>query len=720
MLDTGTKIGRFVVVRELGAGGMGAVYAAHDPQLDRQVALKVMRESRGDEEDRVRMLREGQAMARVTHANVITVYEVGTEGDTVFLAQELLDGGTLATWLDAARPQDAILDKFIAAGRGLAAAHTAGLVHRDFKPDNVLLGKDGRVRVADFGLARSSIALGAIDALAVTTRGGGPPRTETDLTASPMSDLTRTGTVMGTPMFMAPEQHKGERADARSDQFAFCVSLYHALYKAWPYEGKTAPALAQNVIDGRLEPAPKSSTVPAPLRKVLLRGLATDPAARYPTMEALLADLERIIRPPQKSRAVWLVPLVVLAVAAAGVAAFVVVRAQDEKAKPTVVVPPAPTNVAELTTAKGIAWLSSAIDRGQLGEAIEKYDLLTRLAEQAQQPAAATIAKAAGVYLRVLRADDLEAADALLGDAAKHSGGDAAAQPYIDLAEAALALARGQLPAARDRSTTCAAAFMPAAPVLAAMCHEIQGKALSALGQPDEAWQAFDAGLRLADRQHDEERLSTLRLAMAQLDLDRQSFPAAAEVAGDVRDRCGDRGALGCEIRASILMARVQLQKGPAQQALEMITGVKPKAIESVPVGLEYEIALGQVHGELGETGEDGLLGLDRIERARAQAEVKGLVGLVLEAKLARLRVMLIHSTEGAEQEAADLVKQARDAKFERIATLVELYLKDLAEPARDMLPADGGLPAVRPGAPGEPDQPPGVPAGADGSDAGG
>lgn len=714
MLDPGTKIGRFVVVRELGSGGMGAVYAAHDPQLDRQVALKVMRETRGDEEDRVRMLREGQAMARVTHANVITVYEVGTEGDTVFLAQELLDGGTLATWLEAPRPQDAIIDTFISAGRGLAAAHTAGLVHRDFKPDNVLLGKDGRVRVADFGLARSNT--GTVDALAVTTRGGGPPREDTDVSKSPMSDLTRTGTVMGTPMFMAPEQHKGERADARSDQFAFCVSLYHALYKAWPYEGKSAPALAQNVIDGRLEPPPKSSTVPAPIRKVLLRGLATEPAARYPTMEALLADLERIMRPPQKSRAVWLVPLVVLALAAAGVAAYVVVRAQDTHEKPTVVVPPPPTNVGELTTDKGIAWLSSAIDRGQLGEAIEKYDLLTKLAEQAQQPAAATIAKAAGVYLRVLRADDLKAADALLAEAAKHSGGDAAAQPYIDLAESALALARGQLPAARDRSTTCASTFMPAAPVLAAMCHEIQGKALAALGKPDDAWHAFDQGLQLADAQHDEERLSTLRLAMAQLNLDKQSFPVAAEVAADVQDRCRDRGALGCEIRASILLARVQLQKGPAQEALAYVSNLRPKAIESVPVGLEYEIALGQVHGELGETGEDGLLGLDRIERARAQAEVKGLVGLVLEAKLARVRVLLIHATEGAEQEADDLVKQAREAKFERIATLVELYLKDLAEPARDMLPADGGLPAVRPGAPGEPTD---VPAGANGPDAG-
>ncbi|HEY6037273.1 MAG TPA: serine/threonine-protein kinase, partial [Kofleriaceae bacterium] len=152
----GSKIGGFVVTGELGAGGMGVVYAAHDPELDRRVALKVLRAAAATEEERMRMLREGQAMARVTHPNVITVYEVGVEGSVVFLAQELLDAGTLGQWLEKKpRAQADIIAKFLAAGQGLAAAHKAGLVHRDFKPDNVLLGKDGRVRVADFGLARA-------------------------------------------------------------------------------------------------------------------------------------------------------------------------------------------------------------------------------------------------------------------------------------------------------------------------------------------------------------------------------------------------------------------------------------------------------------------------------------------------------------------------------------------------------------------------------------
>jgi hypothetical protein len=169
------------------------------------------------------------------------------------------------------------------------------------------------------GLAKAEAALGP--ALEATTRGGGPPREDdASVIASPMSQLTRTGAVMGTPMFMAPEQHRGDRADARSDQFAFCVSLYHALYGAWPYEGKTAPALADAVIAGRLAPAPKGASVSTRLRKILLRGLATDPLQRYPAMQDLLADLEHDAKPRAKSRLpLWLgAALVVIAAGGAG------------------------------------------------------------------------------------------------------------------------------------------------------------------------------------------------------------------------------------------------------------------------------------------------------------------------------------------------------------------------------------------------------------------
>ncbi|MDX2089885.1 MAG: serine/threonine-protein kinase [Kofleriaceae bacterium] len=291
LIRKGAKIGRFVVEDQLGAGGMGLVFAAHDRQLDRRIALKVLRTlTSEDESHRMRLLREGQAMARITHENVITVHEVGIEGKLVFLAQELLDGGTLGQWLRTPRTQDEILEKFIAAGRGLAAAHAAGLVHRDFKPDNVLLGKDGRVRVADFGLAR---ALEALEAETVNGRVEPYGHTHADIAQSPMAPLTRTGAVMGTPLYMAPEQHEGKPADERSDQFSFCVALYQALYGQPPFAGKTAVALADNVLAGRVLPPTKGSSVPARLRKLLLRGLSVPPGERFSSMEELLGELAK-------------------------------------------------------------------------------------------------------------------------------------------------------------------------------------------------------------------------------------------------------------------------------------------------------------------------------------------------------------------------------------------------------------------------------------------
>lgn len=710
VIERGTKVGRFVVVAELGSGGMGAVFAAHDPELDRQVALKVMRNAAGEEEDRVRMLREGQAMARVTHPNVITVYEVGTADGIVFLAQELLDGGTLGTWLEKPHTQDEIVEKLVAAGRGLAAAHAAGLVHRDFKPDNVLLGKDGRVRVADFGLARAT-AMHA-DGLATTNRGGGPPRVD-DVTRTPMSPLTRTGAVMGTPMFMAPEQHRGERADARSDQFGFCVALYHALYKDWPFPGKTEPALADAVIEGRMNPEPKGASVPARLRKVLLRGLSTDPARRYPSMEALLAELA----PAPVRRGRW--PLAVGAsvlLAGLGVGGYLFVQAQRDGATAATTTsgsdaprPTAPGDIAELTTAQGPAWMTNAIDQGRLADAIVKYDLA---AKGTQGPYAA-MAQAGIAFMEVLRGN-LDAAEAKIEAAEKglatrasaapaadampqDASAEALARGYIDLASSALAGARGQLDVARDRSKRCAHELEEPAPLLSAICHQLHGEALTDAGEFPGARDAYQQARDIATRLGSDERTSSVELAIAALDLDEGKRESAAAIATAQQAACSDRGALGCEVQARILLARIINAGAEQRQALEHLTSVNTKALETYRAKIAHQIALGEIYGYLGEGGEDGQDGRTIIENARATAEARGFAGLRVEAKLARVRVLLALGDDGAAQEHADLVKEARAKGFHRIAQLAEAFLAELEAQPQGMLPADGGLPALRP-----------------------
>ena len=277
-------IGRFRVLRPLGAGGMSVVYAAYDERLDRKVAVKLLKGG-GSPDNQARMLREAQAMAKLSHQNVVAVHEVGTWGEQVYIAMEFVKGMDLRAWLaHEPRAWAEVLEVFTAAGHGLSAAHRAGLVHRDFKPANVLLGDDGRVRVVDFGLVRQSDELHA-------------PGPGMSLPPTPVvglhTTLTATGAILGTPAYMSPEQHQGRAADARSDQFSLCVALWEGLYGAPPFAGASLPALAEAVCHGRVRPVPDDSRVPAWLRRVVLRGLSVDPAARWPGMDELLDELGR-------------------------------------------------------------------------------------------------------------------------------------------------------------------------------------------------------------------------------------------------------------------------------------------------------------------------------------------------------------------------------------------------------------------------------------------
>ncbi len=314
-LTRGNTVGRYVVLDVIGAGGMGVVYAGYDPELDRKVALKLLRRdlaSGGSLEDlQKRLLREAQAMAKLSHPNVVTVFDAGTTQGRVFLAMEFIEGKSLGAWLaEKSRPWREVLDVYTLAAQGLGAAHRAGLVHRDFKPDNVLVATNGQVRVTDFGLARS---LDRDKHPSVRTTAALP--SSISVNKHETTELTRPGTLAGTPAYMAPEQFLGHPADRATDQFNFAVALYEGLYRERPFAGKTTTELEEAVVSGRVKPVPKETEVPARVRKVLMRALSVAREERFQSMDEMLEALS-----PQKWRVRrrFVVAFAVLGIAAAG------------------------------------------------------------------------------------------------------------------------------------------------------------------------------------------------------------------------------------------------------------------------------------------------------------------------------------------------------------------------------------------------------------------
>ncbi|MCA9707918.1 MAG: serine/threonine protein kinase, partial [Myxococcales bacterium] len=309
---------RFVVLHRLGQGAMGVVYAAHDPKLDRKVALKLVDTSgwgsEGVQDAQIRIEAEARAAAALAHPNVVTIYDTGTVGDQVFLAMELVDGSTLRAWLQTERRWRDVVSMFIEAGRGLAAAHDKGIVHRDFKPDNVLVGKDGRPRVVDFGLARpvpgdasserrttaADLELSEADASA-----GSAPRADGSAgsgsgSGSGSGTRPRGTSIAGTPAYMAPEQYEGRDIGPKSDQFGFCVALYEALLGERPFSGKNASALAAAVLAGRRRPIPRGHRVPPTVLAAVLRGLELHPRDRHRSMHHLIGALQRARDAPRR------------------------------------------------------------------------------------------------------------------------------------------------------------------------------------------------------------------------------------------------------------------------------------------------------------------------------------------------------------------------------------------------------------------------------------
>jgi eukaryotic-like serine/threonine-protein kinase len=317
-LARAAALGRYMVLGLVGRGAMGEVYAAYDPELDRKVAIKLLRVrgGGGGNDGRIRLMREAQAIAKLSHPNVVMVYDVGTFQDDVFIAMQFVDGNTIGYWMHAQpRAWPDILKVFADAGRGLAAAHEKDLIHRDFKPENVMISADGHVRVMDFGLARvvidrhgnpspavattpvsATVPADDFDPESTRAAGSATAATETRPGASTEAlklEITQTGAILGTPAYMSPEQFQGLQVDARTDQFSFCVALYEALYGQRPFFGNTLNELMANVLKGVIPTAPAAARIPSWVSKILQRGLQVKPEERWPSMKALLAELEK-------------------------------------------------------------------------------------------------------------------------------------------------------------------------------------------------------------------------------------------------------------------------------------------------------------------------------------------------------------------------------------------------------------------------------------------
>ena len=302
------RIGRYLLLERIGEGGMGVVFRAYDPQLRRELAIKVLHPS--VEASAERTLREAQALAQLSHPNVVPIHDVGTDAGRTFLAMAYLEGDTVSAWREAAsRPWQEIVEVFIKAGRGLAAAHARGLVHRDFKPDNVLVGHDGRVHVLDFGLAKST------DGPELPSIEESP---ELETSALDLA-LTDAGRLVGTPAYLAPERYLGAPATAAADQYAYCVALFEAVSGKLPFRASTLRELVSAKAAG-LTTAPDMSPAPKRLAQILRQGLAPAPGDRFASMDELLARLEKTIVPRAPRRVLAAGGLLVLGLAAGGVA----------------------------------------------------------------------------------------------------------------------------------------------------------------------------------------------------------------------------------------------------------------------------------------------------------------------------------------------------------------------------------------------------------------
>jgi tetratricopeptide (TPR) repeat protein/tRNA A-37 threonylcarbamoyl transferase component Bud32 len=588
--DPGSRVGRYVIEDLIGSGGMGVVLQAHDPELDRRVAVKIVRLKGATTDDTIaahaRLRREAQAMARLSHPNVVQVYEVGAVGDGVFVAMERIDGLDLARWLrEVPRSPRQILDAFVAAGRGLEAAHAAGLVHRDFKPHNVLVGREGRPRVGDFGLALQS------DPVKPPSAGGA-------------ADPAVTATALaGTPRYMAPEQWRGGRADARSDQFSFCVALYEALYGSHPF------GHAARWDGSALRPPPRKRGVHGRAARALVQGLQVEPEKRCATMGELLRQLE----PPQRLGTIAAVGVVTIAAALA--AGHQIAQGSADPCRRTPRIDPdTPAWTAQRDAALAAVG-ASAPSALTLGRALDDYasGWIAEWRTSCRQP----LKGKQGEPVREIRvacldarADEVEALVTLVG-----RGGAGGAMPALD------ALARLPLP------RTCARPAVRSARVQTPQDQAVwrqlsDARALLYTAQYDAARGAVDKAVDAA-RASPARALETEALLLrAELQWDRREEAIAETLRESMRtsQAAADDLALA---RSLLVLARVSARwKGKPEEArhwLELATGAIQRAGGDDRLSGELHAARGHVEQTLGRDDhalEERTRGVALLEKA--------------------------------------------------------------------------------------------------------
>lgn len=643
------KVGRFPILDQVGAGAMGVVYSAFDPELDRKVAIKVLHDRPdGDQaRSRARMLREARALAKLAHPNVATVYEVGTVDDRVFLAMEFVAGQPLDQWLQQPRSWREVVAVFAAAGAGLAAAHAAGIVHRDFKPANVVMGEDRRVRVLDFGLAKQGA-----DMVSVTASGESSSHT-----SHGVGESTTTQGLAGTPAYMAPEQHRGEPAVAASDQFAFCVSLFEALYGARPFNQKTRTAIVAAIENNEIA-VPDDRKVPRWLHRAVARGLSADPEARWASMSALLV---RIGDDPALRWRRRVLPAAGVLLAGAGLWAL----SESRSAAPC---QNATADLDRTWSATTRATVDQAITAAEGGEGamsarvlvlIDGYvDALRPMQEAACHSAHAdppTVGSAARVDCLAARAQALEAAVDVLRDPSKTIVSSAASMvPTIAGLQVCDALPRTN---ARSRADPSSLEDFQA---LVA-----RGKVLLDVGQIAEGLTVAKRAVAVAQASGDPRLLARALVRQGRAEMINGARPAAETTLQEAlvaAERADDPEARGNALR---VLARALVETSKLEQAERMadLASATHERFENLP--LDWELDLEEVYGELASARDDHELALVHYRKMEALTEgpTVGTTQRIL-AKIAVARGLQAQGSDldGAVERLEEVIALARDA----------------------------------------------------------